>query len=390
MTLNAKYINPKILDEILDKMIHTVEDSKNEIFKIGESCRNDVQVIKLELERIRELVKKTIQEEEQLDREVRKARKRLSEVSMYFNKFTEEEVREAYEYAHNLQLKLTMTRQMEKQLRERRDELERRLAGLHETIERADRLVSQVTVVLNYLSGDLKTLSGYIKDVKERQEFGLKIIEAQEEERKRLSREIHDGPAQLLAHVMMRSNIIEKIYRERGFEEAHIELKNLKKLVRNALYEVRHIIYDLRPMALDDLGLVPTLRKYLQTVEDYNKTSKIHFTYIGDERRLNPKMEVALFRLVQESVQNALKHAKAKNISVKMEMGKNTVSLMVKDDGTGFDPEEKKEGSFGIRGMKERVELLNGELKIQSKIGEGTMVFIKVPLNPEGKDEEGN
>ena len=99
-----------------------------------------------------------------------------------------------------------MNRHREKQLRVRRDELERRLCGLSETIDRADRLVSQITVVLQYLSSDLKQVSEVLADAKQKQDFGLKIIEAQEEERKRISREIHDGPAQMMANVMLRSD----------------------------------------------------------------------------------------------------------------------------------------------------------------------------------------
>lgn len=378
----TNHVDSKALDEIVEKMIETVDHSKQEIFEIGEQNRKDFGSVVEEIKKIKQLVIQVIEEEELLDREVRKARQRLSEVSMHFDKYSEEEVRKAYEYAHNLQVKLQMTRQLEKQLRERRDELERRVVGIQETIERADRLVSQVTVVLHYLQGDLKNITEFIADANEKQEFGLKIIEAQEEERKRISREMHDGPAQLLANAMMRSDLIEKIYRERGMEEALEEIRVLKQTVRDALYEVRHIIYDLRPMALDDLGLVPTLKKYLQTVEGYNavKNLRIDFIFIGTERRLDSKMEVALFRLVQESVQNAIKHAKTNEIEVKLEMNRTNVNVVIKDNGVGFDPSVKKEGSFGIRGMKERVELLDGKMEIQSQIGVGTCVMISVPI----------
>ena len=111
----------------------------------------------------------------------------------------------------------------------------------------------------------------------------MKIIEAQEEERKKLSREIHDGPAQMLANVMMRSDLIERVQREHGPEEAIKEIRSLKVMVRNALYEVRRIIYDLRPMALDDLGLIPTLKKYLQTTEDYNEGVQLEFFNLGQD-----------------------------------------------------------------------------------------------------------
>lgn len=375
-----KKFDTKTLDVILDKMVDTVVDSKDEIFRIGEQCRRDYDSLVAELKDVREMVGQIIDEGDKLESKSRFARKRLSEVSMHFKDYTESEVREAYERAHQIQMDLTLNRQAEKQLRERRDDIERRLQGLTRTIERAEHLVSQFTVVMNYLMSDLKQVGEVLEDAKLKQDFGLRIIEAQEEERKRLSREIHDGPAQMMANVMMRSDLIERVYKEYGAGEALSEVKNLKKMVRNALYEVRRIIYDLRPMALDDLGLVPTLRKYLQTIEEYHSTTKITYISIGEERRLPTQYEVALFRMVQESVQNALKHANAKEIKVKLELTKQNITVVIRDDGQGFDLNEKKAESFGLIGMRERVDLLEGELSIDSKIGAGTVILIQVPL----------
>ena len=282
-----------------------------------------------------------------------------------------------------LQSDLALNRHKEKQLRRRRDDLERRLGSLSQTIERADHLVSQITVVLHYLTSDLKHLGAVLEDAKEKQDFGFRIIEAQEDERKRVSREIHDGPAQMMANVIMRSDLIERIYREQGVEEAFKEIRNVKQMVRQALYEVRHIIYDLRPMALDDLGLVPALKKYLKTTEEYFNHTRIRFVFIGEEKRLSSKFEVALFRLIQEAVQNAMKHAQAKDIVVKLEMKRQSLTIVIKDDGKGFDTKLKKSNSFGLLGMKERVEILDGELSIDSHIGKGTVVIIQVPLEHE-------
>jgi two-component system, NarL family, sensor histidine kinase DegS len=376
-----KKFDTKALDLILEKMIETVGDSKDEIFRIGEQCRTDYESITNELKEIKRKVAQIINDGDKLDTQVRAARLRLSEVSKHFKDYSEGQVREAYEVAHKLQMDLTLNRQTEKQLREKRDDLERRLMGLNETIERAEHLVSQISVVMNYMMSDIRQMGEALETAKQKQDFGLKIIEAQEDERKRLSREIHDGPAQMMANVMMRSDLIEKVYKERGPGEAIDEIRNMKKMVRSALYEVRRIIYDLRPMALDDLGLVPTLKKYLQTIEEYHKTTRIQFTNIGEDKRLSSKYEVALFRMVQESVQNALKHASASLIQVKLEIKKDHVMAVIKDDGKGFDINEKKPESFGILGIRERVELLEGELSIHSKIGTGTLIIIQVPMN---------
>lgn len=376
------------LDRIVKKMIETVDQSKTEIFHISEQSRKEHERLLEELRRTKEEVQRVIFQTDNLEMKTKSARQRLSDVSKNFSRYTEAEIRQAYEKAHSLQMELAMAQEKEKQLRQRRDELERRLAAVKETIERADHLIGQVTVVLNYLNGDFRELSEFINGANEKQEFGLRIIEAQEEERKRLSREIHDGPAQMLANIIMRSDLIERIYRERGTEEAIHEMRDLKKMVRSALYEVRRIIYDLRPMALDDLGLIPTLKKYLQTIGEYHKTT-ITFTYKGEVKRLSNRFEVAVFRLVQEAVQNALKHAEATTIQVKMELKQNSLLIVVKDDGKGFNPNEKKEKAFGLMGMRERIEWLEGKLHIYSQLGRGTIVTMHIPLHKtEGKGEQ--
>ncbi|MDN3019021.1 sensor histidine kinase [Paenibacillus sp. BSR1-1] len=375
--MKIKQINVKSIDEIREEMIETVTCSKSDIFRISEKCRQDYDNMTTELDNIKQMMVKLNDEGEQLEKQVHQARVMLSEVSMNIKKYSEEEIRDAYEKAHQLQMDLSINWQYKKQLLDKRDDLERRLFGLVDTIDRADQLISQISVVMNYLQSDLKQVG---EVAKAKQDFGLKIIEAQEEERKRLSREIHDGPAQMLANVIVRSDLIERVYRDRGVEEAFLEIDSFKKMVRSALYEVRRIIYDLRPMALDDLGLVPTLRKYLRTIEEYHNHSKISFENIGLERRLPTKYEVALFRMIQESVQNALKHANACEIKVRLEITNSSISVLIKDNGVGFDINHKKPESFGMIGMRERVDLLDGEISFDSKIGKGTAVLIHVPL----------
>ncbi len=384
--VNSKKLDSAIIDDILNKMIETVQSSKDQIFEIGEKSRTEYEKIVEELEEVKEQVSEVIEQTDKLTIQSKIARQRLVEVSRNFNKFSEQDILNAYEKAQNIQIELAMLQEKEKQLRKRRDELDRRLLSLKEMIERAEVIVGQITVVLQYLNQDLRQVGDLLEDAKKKQAFGLRIIEAQEEERKRVSREIHDGPAQMLANVLMRSDLIERVFREKGTAEGFQEVQNLKIMVRNALSEVRRIIYDLRPMALDDLGLIPTLRKYLSTIQEYEKDIKINFQNISDveEKRLPAKFEVALFRLVQESVTNALKHAEAKQIDVKFEVRSNQVNVAIKDDGKGFDVKnvfkEKKE-SFGLMGMKERVELLNGKMAVHSAPGKGTFIIIQLPTN---------
>lgn len=369
-----------MLDEILSKMIETVSNSKEQVFEITEQSRNEYAQLQIELAEVQMKVANVIDNTDKTERFARFARNRLSEVSKNFDKYTDEEVRDAYEQANNFQTKLALFRQEEQQLRQRRDHIERRLVALQDTIKKAEALVGQISVVLNFLTSDLQQVNDMIEDAKEMQDFGLKIIEAQEEERKRVSREIHDGPAQMMANVLLRSELVERIYRENGIEDALKEIRDLRGMVKSSLSEVRRIIYDLRPMALDDLGLIPTLSKYLKNFQEHSGM-EITFRNLGKEERLPSTLEIAIFRFVQEAVQNAFKHANPREVQVKTEIKSTKITVIIKDDGKGFDQNEKKEGAFGLLGMKERVNMLKGEMTIDSKINKGTLIMLMIPIH---------
>jgi two-component system, NarL family, sensor histidine kinase DegS len=373
-------IDPQLLDGILNKTIDTVTESQSQIFEISEHSRQEYQQLHRELELVKQQVIEVIHKADKTEESAKLARTRLAEVSKHFQKYSESDIRDAYENANKYQIDLSIIRQTEKQLREKRDELERRILALNETVQKAESLAGQISVVLNYLNGDLRKINELVQDAKQKQEFGLQIIEAQEEERKRVSREIHDGPAQLMANVLIRSELLEKIYVEKGTDAARAEIKDLRVMVRDSLKEVRRIIYDLRPMALDDLGLVPTLDKYLRNVKDRSgKVVELHA--LGQSRRFPTKMEIAIFRLIQESVSNAVKHSDASLIEVKLEFTQKFISLYIRDDGKGFDTSKPaKSNSFGMMGMRERVELLEGTIKVKSRLNYGTSVYIQIPI----------
>lgn len=376
-------IDLKSLDLIFNRMVKTIDESKNDIFTISEQSRRTFEEMKLELEEVRTKIENLICENDVLEKKSRLSRRRLAEVSKNFKIFSEEEIHKAYDQANQIQIRYSVLQAEEKQLREKRDDLERRMRSLLDTIERADHLVNQVNVVLNYLTFDLKHIGPALENAKMREEYTIKIIEATEEERKRISREIHDGPAQMLANVLLRTDLISRTYQERGIEQALQEILELKEMVRDALHEVRRIIYDLRPMALDDLGIVPTLKKYLNSVEDYNKGTTVHFNSIGEPIRIGTNYEVAVFRLVQECVNNAIKHGKAHTVSVNFEWRKEHVNITIKDNGIGFDTNIVKKNSFGLIGMRERVELLNGEMNLTSAENKGTRIMFKIPIDPD-------
>lgn len=380
-------LDVKRLDKIINSMIDNVSDSKTQIFEIGEQSRKEHDELAKELHLVKHELTGVIERSDRLEISARQSRGRLAEISKAFDHYGEEDIRTAYERANSIQNELSIIREMEKQMKARRNELERRLVQLDATIKKADNLVGQVTVVLNYLTSDLQQVGEAVANAREQRAFGLKIIEALEEEKKRLSREIHDGPAQTLAQVLLGLDLVERVGKKEGSDAARQELQKYRVMVQGALAEVRRIIYDLRPMSLDDLGLVPTLQKYFHRVDGDYPDIVIDFLSMGEERRLQSRMEAGLFRLMQEAVQNACSHAQPKNIRVRLEFRKDRIMIHVKDDGIGFDQSVKKEGSYGLIGMKERIELLNGSMKIHSEKNRGTSIFINIPTHPEDELE---
>ncbi|GKV69370.1 signal transduction histidine-protein kinase/phosphatase DegS [Sporosarcina sp. NCCP-2716] len=381
--MNKPAIDIQKLEGIFGSMVNVMDQSKNDIFMISEQSRRSYESMQRELILVKEDISRVITEGDHLEEMTRHSRRRLADVSKNFVNYSEQEVRKAYEVANDLLVRLSVNRMEEKQLRTTRDDLDRRLSELLNTIERADQLVNQVSTVINYLTSDLKGVGQALETARHKEDFAIRIIQAQEEERKRVSREIHDGPAQMMANVLIRSGLVEKVYEQKGPEQALAEFRDLKEMVRSSLYEVRRIIYDLRPMAIDDLGVVPTLKKYLSTLMEYEPDVRIHFQSIGEASRFESSFEVAVFRLVQESVTNAIKHGHSRDIWVKVEWLRDSMNALVRDNGNGFDQDEVKEKSFGIIGMKERIDLLKGELKITSEVGKGTSVFFKIPFSPE-------
>ncbi|SDF01972.1 sensor histidine kinase [Sporolituus thermophilus] len=372
-------LDVKLLDKIVKQTIAAVEKGKAQIFDIYEAARVEMEHVKKDIERVKQATADIIFKVDELERRERRARLRLMEVSRNFTIYSEADVKAAYDEASQLQVELAVAREQEAALRRQRDELELRLRNLKNTVERAESLVAQVGAALGFLGSQMENVLTHLGTLQQRQAFGVKIIKAQEEERRRVAREIHDGPAQAMANVVFRAEVCERLI-DTDIARAKAELRELREQVRLCLKETRKIIFDLRPMTLDDLGLVPTLRRVLDTLKE--RTGLIaELKVLGEEKRLDSHIEIGVFRVIQEALTNVEKHAKATAVWVRIDFRPGVVSVVVEDDGRGFDGlENVGSESFGLMGMRERVSILGGELKIASEKGKGTKVFLKVPL----------
>lgn len=379
------------IDRVIKNAVGVMENSKIQILEILESARDELRTLNNELQQVMKETAETVEKVDQLEINYRRSRIRLTEVSRDFVRYNEEDIKQAYEKATQLQLDLLIYREKEMYLKARRDELQKRVRGVEKSVERAETVSAQMGVVLEYLSGELGQVTRILESAKNRQMLGLKIILAQEEERKRISREIHDGPAQLLANLVLRTEIVERMLAKQEFKMVQDEIIDLKRQVRFSLEEMRKVIFNLRPMALDDLGLIPAVRKY---VHDFEERTKIRATFEtkGKEQRMTSPMEAAIFRLIQEALTNAAKHAYPTFVGVEITYQAQLVKIVVQDNGLGFrvdqlEQETKGHTHFGLIGMRERVELLEGRMDIESTENMGTKIIIHIPTNTDkGKE----
>jgi signal transduction histidine kinase len=203
-----------------------------------------------------------------------------------------------------------------------------------------------------------------------------RVVAGQELERRRLARELHDETGQALTSILLGLRAVEE---SQGADAMRKAASDLRELVVATLQDVRRLAVQLRPKALDDFGLAPALERLTQTFAEATELHVDVEARLGEER-LPAEVETTLYRIVQEALTNVVKHAEASNVSILLMRRDATATVVIEDDGKGFDPEHVREGRVGLLGMRERVELHDGRLTIESVPGSGTTLVAEVPV----------
>ena len=203
-----------------------------------------------------------------------------------------------------------------------------------------------------------------------------RVLSAQEDERRRLARELHDETGQALTSILLGLRGLEGAKDPKALQAA---LDEVRELVRSTLQDVRQLAVELRPTALDDFGLVAAVERLTATFAEQTGIA-VEFVSNLPTGRLAPDVETALYRVIQESLTNVVKHARAGHVSVVLTQKAASVSVVVEDDGVGFEPAGTRDGGLGLVGMRERVGLLGGRMAIESRPGAGTTFVTEVPL----------
>jgi signal transduction histidine kinase len=242
-----------------------------------------------------------------------------------------------------------------------------------------------LTALGNHVTLAIRNASLYEQTTRQRRTMERllsKLVWAQEEERKKVSLEIHDGPAQTLYAALFRLQTYQALL---GSDPEHAaqELDGAVGSIRDTLQEIRRLIFDLRPMSLDEIGLVPALRQYAEKLSSRHAI-RIEVKTRGPERRFAVSLETALYRIVQEALTNTWKHARATKASVTVTFDARRCNIQIADDGVGFDLASvgaNGQGEhLGIVGIRERAEMIGGSLRIASAPGAGTTVIVSVPV----------
>ncbi len=373
------------LDQILQPVIDSVAEGSQKIKAIDSNVKEQREKLLTEIIDHKSEVLEVVTEADRLQNEEKQAQLHLTQVKNNMDAFNREDIKAAYEDAQHLQVKLHEMRKKERNLQQNLDKMEAQLRDINENAQKTEKMAAQTSLALNLLTGSLQGITYKLEELQLRQQVSMRVIKAQEEERLRVAREIHDGPAQSMANVVLRAEICEKLMDSEP-EQVRQELRDLKEMVKESLQEVRKIIFDLRPMVLDDLGVVPTLRRFITELQKRLPISVEFVVLGGEERRLPEVLEVAVFRIVQEALNNIFKHSKAKRAVVRLEVLPRRINIGISDDGCGFETQkimgmgDVDRDNFGLLGMKERVELLTGEIKINSRPGKGTEIQVNIPV----------
>ena len=261
----------------------------------------------------------------------------------------------------------------------KRKQAEDALRGAYNDLEQR---VAERTKELSRVNENLQLeIVKHTESEKERLQLLRRLVTAQEEERRRISRELHDQTGQHLSALLLGLKTLHKSTGN-GSESLHKGLLQLQRLTERLVDDAHHLAWELRPVALDDLGLEMAISNYVDKWSERNSIA-LDFHSSLDKRRLAPPVEIAVYRIVQEALTNVLKHAQASRVSVMLEYRNDELLVIVEDNGRGFQPDVSltvnERGGLGLVGIRERVALVSGKFNIESEPGSGATLVIRIP-----------
>jgi two-component system sensor histidine kinase DegS len=334
------------------------------VLSLHDTLQQEIDETQRELREIALMLEQSQVEVEKLSQRNATITMHLQQVETQIEELPKSEIKNAYDAALDAQQRLVVMRGQLEKLQSEEGHLKRYLNTLNEVRQGLDSGSGS--------AAGPSTGSGVYATAE-------MLIQAPESERQRLSRQMHDGPAQALSNFILQTEIAMRLF-DVDQEKARDELSNLKAAASTTFQQVRDFIFDLRPMMLDDLGLAPTIKRYCNAFREKNNID-VAVSVTGSERRLESYLEVMIFRAMQELLNNAAHHSQASQVKIHLDLGATSIRLDVEDNGKGFDPATLGEDNvgLGIKIIEERTEMLKGELLIESSLGQGARFSLTVP-----------
>ncbi len=344
-------------------MLSDVKPESDAWSELKEQIQADLEQSRRELKEIALMLEQSQLEVNKLAQRNASITSHLQQVQGQFDTLPRADIRMAYDSALDAQQRLFVMRGQLEKLQSDRAHLTRFIAMMEKVLT-----VMEGGGVGNGDAGGGSTARAFEM-----------MIQAQESERQRLSRQMHDGPAQALSNFILQTEIAMRLF-DLDQQKAREELENLKISATTTFRKVRDFIFELRPMMLDDLGLVPTLKRYVDAWKEQSGIDA-RLMVTGKERRLESYEEVMIFRAIQELLNNVARHSSASSVKVQIDLGEGLIKVTVDDDGKGFDPRVLEEkGGMGLKVIRDRVDMLGGVMDVDSVAGQGTRVTFQLPI----------
>ncbi|HNT24830.1 MAG TPA: ATP-binding protein [Anaerolineales bacterium] len=332
---------------------------------LKEECKNELESSRRELKEIGLMIEQSQLEVTKLQQRNASISAHLQQIQAQFDTMSKADIRMAYDSALDAQQRLFVMRGQIDKLQSDQTHIERYLAILEQVLQTIET------------GGAQESGRGGHSAMAQTVEM---LIQAQESERQRLARQMHDGPAQALSNFILQAEIAMRFF-DIDQAKAKEELLSVKTSATSTFQKVRDFIFELRPMMLDDLGLAPTLSRYVEAFKEQSGMD-VRLASTGMEQRLEAYLEVMIFRAIQELLGNAARHSQAAQVKLQIDASENEVRVSVEDNGRGFDVDTMGDkGGMGLKVIKDRVEMLGGKMDIHSVIGQGTHIIFVIPAS---------
>lgn len=361
------------------------DSSVRAVQELANSCRQELAQLQAELTEMEILVRQTSAEVERLEPRVAEMSRKMREVDAQAESYSRAEVKEVYNAAQEIQMRHFMMQSQLSQLSYKSSVLQRYGALLRRVLAALPQLqaVAQSEDLARSHPAPQRRQADYSGPPSADDAVLSQVVRAQEEERLRVAELINDGPVQLLANVVLRAEVCERLLGV-GDQRALEELRQLKTSVANSLRDARHFVYELRPVAIGELGLVPTLQRYAQSIAEKTRVA-VTVTAEGVDARWPEHVELGVFRIAQEAIAHSLARRQVSQIGVELTSSDSELRIRVQDNGladigdrrSGADSRRKRPD---ITRLRERLQLLRAKAQEEIVPGKGHYLDIVIPL----------